>query len=235
MLACARLGRDPFRRLRRFFAANELAVRIDDCEPKCIIAASCGFEPGRVVHYKPAARWCARVSPRHQPEFCVIFQREQEVAHLEEGRDHDWHAFQYGVEPAKLRAGRGQPPGLYPLYLGTTGQPEGVCAPHRRASRGAQLVDAQLLYDMNPGEVFWAALGRGAGFQWGHSYICYAPLTFVGAPPSSSRASTVGHARCRHLLAGDRGSRGQRLPLLPRPPALPRDQARTIRSGALIG
>jgi propionyl-CoA synthetase len=35
------------------FAAHELAVRIDDATPKAIIAASCGIEPGRVVHYKP--------------------------------------------------------------------------------------------------------------------------------------------------------------------------------------
>ena len=28
-------------------------MRIDDCKPKAIIAASCGIEPSRVVHYKP--------------------------------------------------------------------------------------------------------------------------------------------------------------------------------------
>jgi propionyl-CoA synthetase len=32
------------------------------------------------------------------------------------------------------------------------------------------------LYDMNPGEVFWAA--SDVGWVVGHSYICYAPLTF---------------------------------------------------------
>jgi propionyl-CoA synthetase len=52
MLACARLGA-IHSVVFGGFAANELAVRIDDCEPKCIIAASCGIEPGRVVHYKP--------------------------------------------------------------------------------------------------------------------------------------------------------------------------------------
>ena len=31
------------------FAANELAVRIDDCQPKLVVSASCGLEPGRSV------------------------------------------------------------------------------------------------------------------------------------------------------------------------------------------
>ncbi len=52
MLACARLGA-IHSVVFGGFAANELAVRIDDAKPKAIIAASCGLEPGRVVHYKP--------------------------------------------------------------------------------------------------------------------------------------------------------------------------------------
>ena len=52
MLACARLGA-IHSVVFGGFAANELAVRIDDCTPKAIIAASCGIEPSRVVHYKP--------------------------------------------------------------------------------------------------------------------------------------------------------------------------------------
>ena len=52
MLACARLGA-IHSVVFGGFAAAELAVRIDDSTPKAIIAASCGLEPGRVVHYKP--------------------------------------------------------------------------------------------------------------------------------------------------------------------------------------
>ncbi len=98
MLACARLGA-IHSVVFGGFAAHELAVRIDDARPKAIIAASCGIEPGRVVHYKPLLDG-ALAQATHQPDFCVIFQREQEVARLEDGRDHDWHGFQYGVEPA---------------------------------------------------------------------------------------------------------------------------------------
>ncbi|MEO1266442.1 MAG: propionate-CoA ligase PrpE, partial [Pseudomonadota bacterium] len=84
MLACARLGA-IHSVVFGGFAAHELAVRIDDAQPKAIIAASCGIEPGRVVHYKPLLD-DAIDQAGHKPDFCVIFQREQEVAHLEEGR-----------------------------------------------------------------------------------------------------------------------------------------------------
>jgi len=83
MLACARLGA-IHSVVFGGFAASELAVRIDDAKPKAIIAASCGLEPGRVVHYKPLLDG-AIDQASHKPDFCVIYQREQEVAHLEEG------------------------------------------------------------------------------------------------------------------------------------------------------
>ena len=52
MLACARLGA-VHSVVFGGFAANELATRIDDCQPKLVLTASCGIEPGRIVQYKP--------------------------------------------------------------------------------------------------------------------------------------------------------------------------------------
>ncbi len=52
MLACARLGA-VHSVVFGGFAANELAVRIDDCVPKVIVSASCGIEVARVFAYKP--------------------------------------------------------------------------------------------------------------------------------------------------------------------------------------
>lgn len=52
MLACARIG-VIHSVVFGGFAAKELSNRIDDCKPKLIITASCGLEPGKVIHYRP--------------------------------------------------------------------------------------------------------------------------------------------------------------------------------------
>ena len=74
MLACARLGA-IHSVVFGGFAAHELAVRIDDAQPKAIIAASCGLEPGRIVHYKPLVD-AAIEQAKHKPDFTLILQRE---------------------------------------------------------------------------------------------------------------------------------------------------------------
>ncbi|WP_281857651.1 propionate-CoA ligase PrpE [Litoreibacter halocynthiae] len=192
MLACARLGA-IHSVVFGGFAANELAVRIDDATPKAIIAGSCGIEPGRVVHYKPLLDGAIELAT-HKPDFCVIFQREQEVAELIEGRDYDWHAFQFGVEPADCVPVSGDHP-AYILYTsGTTGQPKGVI----RATAGHLVAlnwTMKNIYDVEPGEVFWAA--SDVGWVVGHSYICYAPLihgnttvVFEGKPVGTPDAGT---------------------------------------------
>ncbi len=192
MLACARLGA-IHSVVFGGFAARELATRIDDAQPKAIIAASCGIEPGRVVHYKPLLD-DAIEQATHKPEFCVIYQREQEVAKLTEGRDLDWHSFQFGVTPADCVPVEGDHP-AYILYTsGTTGQPKGVI----RATAGYLVALAWTMknhYNVNPGEVFWTA--SDVGWVVGHSYIVYAPLlhgatsiVFEGKPVGTPDAGT---------------------------------------------
>ena len=171
MLACSRLGA-IHSVVFGGFAAPELAVRIDDCTPRAIIAASCGLEPGRVVHYKPLLD-AAIDAAAHKPDFCVIFQREQEVAKLIEGRDFAWHTFQYGVEPAECVPVEGNHP-HYVLYTsGTTGQPKGVVR-HTGGHLVALNWSMKNIYGIDAGEVFWAA--SDVGWVVGHSYICYGPL-----------------------------------------------------------
>ena len=52
MLACGRIGA-IHSVVFGGFASNELASRIDDSKAKVIVTASCGFEPGKTVEYKP--------------------------------------------------------------------------------------------------------------------------------------------------------------------------------------
>ncbi|MTJ05801.1 MAG: propionyl-CoA synthetase [Sediminimonas qiaohouensis] len=200
MLACARLGA-IHSVVFGGFASHELAVRIDDCKPKAIIAASAGIEPGRVVHYKPLLDG-AIDQATHKPDFCVIFQREQEVAELKEGRDVNWHGFQYGVQPADCVPVEGDHP-AYILYTsGTTGQPKGVIRPtagHLVALNWSM----KNLYNVDPGDVFWAA--SDVGWVVGHSYICYAPLihgnttiVFEGKPVGTPDAGTFWRVISEH-------------------------------------
>ncbi|NEX47066.1 propionyl-CoA synthetase [Pseudotabrizicola algicola] len=202
MLACARLGA-IHSVVFGGFAAAELAVRIDDCKPRAIIAASCGVEPSRVVHYKPLLDGAIEMAG-HKPEFCVILQREQEVAKLIDGRDVAWHSFQYGVEPAECVPVEGNHP-AYILYTsGTTGAPKGVVRPtagHLVALNWTM----RAIYNCGVGDVFWAA--SDVGWVVGHSYICYAPLiagcttiVFEGKPVGTPDAGTFWRVIAEHKV-----------------------------------
>jgi propionyl-CoA synthetase len=199
MLACARLGA-VHSVVFGGFAANELAVRINDCTPKAIIAASCGLEPNRVVEYKPLLDGAIELAD-HKPEFTVILQREQKVCRLG-ASDVDWHDFQKDAQPADCVMVDGSHP-AYILYTsGTTGAPKGVVRPtagHLVALNWTM----KNIYNVNPGDVFWAA--SDVGWVVGHSYICYAPLihgnttvVFEGKPIGTPDAGTFWRVISEH-------------------------------------
>ena len=200
MLACARIGA-IHSVVFGGFAANELAVRIDDATPKAIIAASCGLEPNRVVAYKPLLDGAIELAT-HKPDFSVILQREQHTCDLIEGRDFDWHDVQKGVTPADCVPVSGDHP-AYILYTsGTTGAPKGVV----RSTAGHLVAlnwTMKSIYNVDPGDVFWAA--SDVGWVVGHSYICYGPLihgnttvVFEGKPVGTPDAGTFWRVISEH-------------------------------------
>ncbi|MDO0975142.1 propionyl-CoA synthetase [Mycolicibacterium frederiksbergense] len=186
MLACARLGA-VHSVVFGGFAGHELATRIDDARPTVVVSASCGIEPTRIVEYKPMLDAALRLAEHSTPK-CVILQREQHPCELVEGRDVDWAQAMAAVQPvAPVPVAATDP--LYVLYTsGTTGKPKGIV----RDNGGhavALMWTMRHLYDIEPGEVFWAA--SDVGWVVGHSYIVYAPL-MLGATTVLYEGKPVG-------------------------------------------
>jgi propionyl-CoA synthetase len=171
MLACARLGA-IHSLVFGGFAAHELATRIEDAKPKVIVSASCGIEPGRLVAYKPLLDE-AIAMVESKPERSIVFQRPMLEAELDPRRDLEWNEALSGAEPVPCVPLEATDP-LYILYTsGTTGQPKGIV----RDNGGHAVALAwsmKNIYDVEPGEVYWAA--SDIGWTVGHSYAVYAPL-----------------------------------------------------------
>ncbi len=175
MLACARIGA-IHSVVFGGFAARELATRIDDACPRLIVSASCGIEPGRIVHYKPLLDEAIEMA-RHKPETCIILQRPQARAGMIPIRDQDWHELMSQAKAKDHRAECVPVAATDPLYIlytsGTTGQPKGVVR-----DNGGHMValkwSMKAIYDVDPGDVYWAA--SDVGWVVGHSYIVYGPL-----------------------------------------------------------
>jgi propionyl-CoA synthetase len=216
MLACARIGA-IHSVVFGGFAANELASRIEDAAPRVIVSASCGIEPSGIVRYKPLLDAAIEMVDS-KPKRCIILQRPTLECELDAERDVEWESALSQAEPAACVPVDATDP-LYILYTsGTTGQPKGIV----RDNGGHAVALAwtmKHIYDVEPGEVYWAA--SDVGWVVGHSYIVYAPLFHgcttllyegkpVGTPDAGAFWRVISEHRVSTLFTAPTAFRGIR-------------------------
>ena len=174
MLACARIGA-IHSVVFGGFAAHNLAVRIDDAQPKLLIAADAGMRGGKVIPYKPLVDAALAEAASPPPRVLVVDRGLDPGMARVEGRDVDYAPLRerhLGSEVPVAWLESNEP--SYLLYTsGTTGKPKGV-----QRDVGGHAVALALsmwaIYDIRPGQVMFST--SDVGWAVGHSYNVYGPL-----------------------------------------------------------
>ena len=174
MLACARIGA-VHSVVFGGFASHNLALRIDDAQPKVLVCDDAGLRGGKVIPFKPMVDE-ALAQSQHPPAHVLVVNRglAGELP-MQPGRDLEYGPLRQIHADAEVPVEwleSNEP--SYILYTsGTTGKPKGV-----QRDVGGYAVALALsmwsIYDIRPGQVFFST--SDIGWVVGHSYNVYGPL-----------------------------------------------------------